>query len=454
MKRAIAFLMATLLGVSCLTACGQTASTNEATAPAEKTEEAVEETAAEESSFEGQTLRIMMSSGDFGADTIKPAFEKAAEIMGITIEYDVIPDDQMLNVANTQLATGNADDVILHNFGLTDVSAKDLAVLEGEWTEKITSTTKPLCVDAEGNVKKAPLGGESNMGLLYNKAVLEASGVTLPLKNYDEFIAACEKIKAAGYTPVYVSNKEVWTAQILLLTSMTPVFANNPELIEQVTTNQVKPSEVPELVELWENVVSLKELGYINDDYMSATNDMAFEALANGECAFYAQMDNAYGTLAANYPESVENLGMCYTPLWTDEANGFVMFDAATNYISVSASSSNLELAKAFVNTVLTEDVLTVYYDINPGSVPYDNLGYELNSNPFNKEMREYAENMARYGTFNNNSYNGSTPLEAFYGAFNEQVQGLFSGKSVTEALDSWYNAYAADAQARQVEGF
>lgn len=450
MKRAFAFLMATLLGVSCMVGCGRTESTNEAATPTEKREEV----ATEETSFEGQTLRIMMSSGDFGADTIKPAFEKAAEIMGITIEYDVIPDDQMLNVANTQLATGNADDVILHNFGLTDISAKDLAVLEGEWIEKITSTTKPLCVDTEGNVKKAPLGGESNMGILYNKAVLEASGVTLPLKNYDEFIAACEKIKAAGYTPVYVSNKEVWTAQILLLTSMTPIFANNSELIEQITTNQVKPSEVPELVELWENVVSLKELGYINEDYMSATNDMAFEALANGECAFYAQMDNSYGTLAASYPEAVENLGMCYTPLWTDEANGFVMFDAATNYISVSASSSNLELAKAFVNTVLTEEVLTVYYDINPGSVPYDNLGYELNSNPFNKEMRGYAENMARYGTFNNNSYNGSTPLEAFYGAFNEQVQGLFSGKSVTEALDSWYNAYAADAQARQVEGF
>lgn len=454
MKKALALLMATLLGVSSLVGCGQKESTNEADAPADETIESEANETAEAPTFEGQTLRIMMSSGDFGADTIKPAFEKAAEIMGITIEYDVIPDDQMLNVANTQLATGNADDIILHNFGLTDVSAKDLAVLEGEWTEKITSTTKPLCLDAEGNVKKAPLGGESNMGLLYNKEVLEASGVTLPLKDYGEFIEACEKIKEAGYTPVYVSNKEVWTAQILLLTSMTPIFANNPELIEQITTNQVKPSEVPELVELWENVNSLKELGYVNEDYMSATNDMAFEALANGECAFYAQMDNAYGTLEASYPDLVGNIGMCYTPLWTDEANGFVMFDAATNYLSVAASSSNLELAKAFINTVLTEEVLTVYYDINPGSVPYDDLGYELNSNPFNKEMRGYAENMARYGTFNNNSYDGSTPLEAFYGAFNEQIQGLFSGKSVTEALDSWYNAYAADAQARQVEGF
>lgn len=459
MKKLVAMFLACSLAVCGLVGCGGEDGTqansdtgqNESNGVESQGEETV---GGETQQAGGQKLRIMMSSGDFGADTIKPALEKAAEIMGITIEYDVIPDDQMLNVANTQLATGNADDIILHNFGLSDVSAKDLAPLEGAWTEQITSTTKPLCVDENGNVLKAPLGGESNMGLLYNKKVLEASGVTLPLNNYSEFIEACEKIKAAGYTPVYISNKEVWTAQILLLTSMTSIFANDPELIQQIITNQIQPKDVPELVKLWENAVSLKDLGYINSDYMSATNDMAFEALVDGECAFYAQMDNAYGTLATAYPDQVADIGMTYTSLWDDEANGYVLFDSATNYLSAVAANENVELAKEFINTVLTQDVLTVYYDVNPGSVPYDNLGYELNTNPFNKEMREYAENMARYGTFNNNSYDGSTPLEAFYGAFNEQIQGLFSGKSVEEAMDSWYNAYASDANARRVEGF
>lgn len=456
MKRVLAIILVAGLSLSALVGCGSDKAAQEPTEGESKTtgEEIGSNEKQQEEKGGGETLRIMMSSGDFGADTIKPAFEKAAEIMGITIEYDVIPDDQMLNVANTQLATGNADDIILHNFGLSDVSAKDLAPLEGEWTDKITSTTKPLCVDEGGNVLKAPLGGESNMGLLYNKKVLEASGVTMPLKNYSEFVEACEKIKEAGYTPVYISNKEVWTAQILLMTSMTSVFADDAELIEKIVTNQVKPQEVPELVKLWENAVSLKDLGYINSDYMSATNDMAFEALANGECAFYAQMDNAYGTLAGSYPDQVADIGMAYTPLWDDEAKGYVLFDSATNYLSAVAASANVELAKEFINTVLTQDVLTVYYDANPGSVPYNDLGFELNTNPFNKEMRQYAETMACYGTFNNNSYNGSTPLEAFYGAFNEQIQGLYSGKSVEEAMDSWYDAYSSDAKARRVEGF
>ena len=438
MKKALSILLTASLAVSCLAGCGKSDKPDE-----KKTK-----------SKDGDTLRIMMSSGDFGADTIKPALEKAAEVMGVKLEYDVIPDDQMLNVVNTQLATGNADDVILHNFGLTDISSKDLAPLEGDWTGKITSTTKPLCVDDSDQILKAPLGGESNMGLLYNKEVLEKSGVKMPLKNYAEFMDACQKIKAAGYTPVYISNKEVWTAQILLMTSMTTVFTDNDELIQKITTNQIKPVDVPELKKLWENAVSLRDKGYINEDYMSATNDMAFEALANGECAFYAQMDNAYGTLAEGYPDQVENIGMSYTPLWDDEKDAYVLFDAATNYMSVSASSQNLEKAKEFVNTVLTEEPLTVYYNTNPGSVPYEDLGFELNTNAFNKEMREYAEELPRYGTFNNNSYNGEVPLEAFYGAFSEQIQGLYSGKSVEDAMESWYHAYASDAQARKAEGF
>ena len=88
-------------------------------------------------SAEGKaTLTVMMSSGDFGPDSIKVALGKAADIMGVQLTFDVYPDDQFLNVVNTKLATGNAGDLIVHNFGLTDVSAADLAPLEGEFLEK------------------------------------------------------------------------------------------------------------------------------------------------------------------------------------------------------------------------------------------------------------------------------------------------------------------------------
>lgn len=451
MKRKLALLMAAVLVTCTVVGCGSTTGEGDASP---KTDEIQQDETGDTTGVAGTTLRIMMSSGDSGPGNIKKALEEAASIMGVNLEYDVIPDDQMLNVANTKLATGNAADIIIHNFGVTDVSTKDLAPLSGEWTNKISTITQPLCVDKEGNVLKAPLGGESNMGLLYNKKVLEESGVTLPIENYEEFIAACDKIKADGHIPVYISNKEVWTAQILLLTTMTSVFQDNSELVNKIITNEIKPSAVPELVKLWENTVSLKELEYINEDYMSATNDMGFEALANGECAFYAQMDSAYGTLKEYYPEQVDDIGMTYTPLWDDIAEGYVLFGTATNYMSAVAKSENIEVAKEFINTMLSEKVLSTYYNLVPGMAPYTDLGFELNMSPFNQEMKEYAKTLPALGDFNNNTYDGATPLEAFYGAFNEQIQGLFAGKTVPEAMDAWYDAYVADAQARRVDGF
>jgi raffinose/stachyose/melibiose transport system substrate-binding protein len=428
---------------------GSAANATEAQAgstPAESSEPAADNS--------GKTLTIMMSSGDYGPETLKTTMQKAADTLGVQIKYDIFPDDQMLNVVNTKLATGNASDILIHNFGLTDVSAKDLAPLEGEWVDKITDTSKPLTVNENGDVLKAPLGGESNMGLLYNKEVLAKAGVTLPIKNYSEFIAACEKIKALGITPVYLSNKEVWTAQILLLTSMTGPLVEEEGFVDKLITNQAKPSDNPKLVKLFENALSLKDKGLINTDFMSATDAMAQEALVNGKAAFYAQMSSTYASLSQTYPDKIANIGMTYTPLWDDEADGYVLFGQSSTYMSVSAASKNLDLAKQFINTVLSEPVLTTYYDLSPGSAPYKDLGYDLKMSPFNEEMNTYAANMKKLADFTGQRFDGKPKLDPFYGRFNEQIQGMFSGKSVKDTLEGWYNAYAEDAKARRLTGF
>jgi raffinose/stachyose/melibiose transport system substrate-binding protein len=402
----------------------------------------------------GKTLTIMMSSGDYGPETFKTTMQKAADVLGVQIKYDVFPDDQMLNVVNTKLATGNASDIIIHNFGLTDVSANDLAPLTGSWVDKITETTKPLTVNDKGDVLKAPLGGESNMGLLYNKEVLAKAGVTLPIKNYSEFIAACEKVKALGITPVYISNKEVWTAQILLLTTMTAPLVEEPGFVNKLITNQAKPSDNAKLVKLFENVISLKDKDLINKDFMSATDAMAQEALVNGKAAFYAQMSSTYASLSQTYPDKIANIGMTFTPLWDEEADGYVLFGQSSTYMSVSAGSKNLDLAKQFIDTVLSEPVLTTYYELSPGSAPYTDLGFDLKMSPFNEEMNKYAENMKKLADFTGQRVDGKAKLDPFYGRFNEQIQALFAGKPVKDVLSGWYDAYAEDAKARRLEGF
>lgn len=407
--------------------------------------------------YAGATLRMMMGTGEMGTSTIVDALQFCADKMGITLEIEGVPADQYLSVVNTKLATGDSFDLLLGNKGCNMLYDDALAVLDGEWIENISTVSYAHCVNDAGEIKMAPLGSESNMGLLYNKRVLEAAGVELPIMNYAELLEACEKIKAAGYTPLYVSNKEEWTAQILLLCSMTPIYDNHPEYIEKIISNQMKQSDIPEMVKLFENVVALRDLGYINEDYLSATNDMAYEAIANDECAFYAMLDSAYPILATDYPEVLDNVGMTFCPMWDDAANGMIMATQAVSYLN-AVENENVEISKAFIDMMVSEECLSYYYSINPGKVPFENLDYECPTSPFNAEMVEWHEKtgIPYNSQWNDKTYEalGYTALTNFYGEFASCIQKMFAGMSIEETMETWYNNYAATAQALRLEGW
>ncbi|MDC7287825.1 ABC transporter substrate-binding protein [Blautia schinkii] len=411
----------------------------------------------ESSSSKNGKLTIMLSAGDSGATGVKTAFDKAAEIMGISLEYSTFPDDQFLNVLNTKGATGNLDDVIYSTANLPDIPYKELAALDGEWIEQMSDTTMPFIVNPdEGNddILLAPIGAESNYGLAYNKKVLDKAGVEVPIMNYADFTAACEKIKAAGVTPVYLSNKEVWTAQILLQASFTGVLENQEGLVEKLVTNQVKPQDVPEIEELWQNVADLKKNGFINEDCLSATHEMGKRALANGEAAFYAVTDSVYGEIENEFPELIGDLGMTICPMWSDEKDAYVTRSSSSKRLSVNKNSENLDLAKEFVNTCMTEPVLKVFYEVQPGIAPFKDLGYELHMSEWNKEMEALAETIPVKADWGNQIYDGELKFREFWGDFTLRGQSLFADVPVKDVLEQWYTSYAESAKAKRLEGF
>ncbi|MGZ4161500.1 MAG: ABC transporter substrate-binding protein, partial [Neobacillus sp.] len=46
--------------------------------------------------------------------------------------------------------------------------------------------------------------------VIYNKAIFKELGIDVP-QTWDQFMAACEKIKAAGKNPFYFTYKDAWT---------------------------------------------------------------------------------------------------------------------------------------------------------------------------------------------------------------------------------------------------
>jgi hypothetical protein len=178
------------------------------------------------------------------------------------------------------------------------------------------------------------------------------------------------------------------------------------------------------------------------------------QAIAEGKVAFYCTLDLFYGEMKNNYPDQIENIGMTNTPLWDDEQYAMVMTNPSASFLSVPSNGKNVDAAKEFVNAFLSEQGLKTYYQHQPGLSPFKDLGFELAANDWNKEMAEYAKTIPEYGDWTNSLYDGKPALNGFWGDFNRQVQGLFSGKSVEDSLNAWYKKYVIDAKAKKIPGF
>ncbi len=73
----------------------------------------------------------------------------------------------------------------------------------------------------------------------YWKKPFEENHIAIP-KTYDEFIAACEKLKQAGYTPIAVAGKERW--QLIRYLSFIPLRLTHTDFINQLKTGDEKLS--------------------------------------------------------------------------------------------------------------------------------------------------------------------------------------------------------------------
>ena len=262
-----------------------------------------------------------------------------------------------------------------------------------------------------------------------------------------------EKIKETGATPLYISAQEQWTPQILLLGSFTTTLLKGT-VVDDLIANRVKPQDTEEIVKIWDNVHALQDKGIINEDYKSATHEMGKKAVANGEAAFYAVTDGAYGEISTEYPDLIDGVGLTTVPMWDNAEDAFVMANRSVRCIAVSKNSKNIDLAKEFVNTCITEEVMKTYYELSPGAAPYNDLGFELPMSSWNEELAQLAENLPSYGDWCNALYDGVPKLNPFFGEFDLRVQSMFTGKSTEEAVTEWYDKYAEDAKAKRVDGF
>lgn len=190
------------------------------------------------------TLRVIgfKTGGELGVlPTLNAQFEQ--QNPGIRVQYEGISDAAGYDdVLRTRLTGGDTIDVFMGHAN-KDVRAYAAAgvaldLTREPWAAQLTSSARSLST-VNGKVAQLPLEFAS-LGLYYNRAMLEAVGVPVP-QTYPDLLAATQKLKAAGKTPMLVGSKDGWgTFVTATAIAANTIYRKNPDYDDALVAGKMK----------------------------------------------------------------------------------------------------------------------------------------------------------------------------------------------------------------------
>lgn len=299
--------------------------------------------------------------------------DMAAELQkdeGYVIDFQVLPDDQFYTVVKTKLATSEVPDILEYNVPTTNEeirASQNCEDLSNEpWVSRLSNPN--LLKDyKDGKIYALPRESSSFYGAAYyNKKVMKELGMENPEpKTYKEFLDILEKIKVSGkdITPLYASNKDSWTTQIFMTLGFAVALSPNDKATwDNLLTNKVKWAEVPEFKDILTDYSDLYKKGYINKDHLSATYDMAKEAVATGKAAMMLNGEWAASDIVAKWPGT--DLGAFIVPFKDKMQMGT---GAYVQGLFVMKAGTQVEEVKKFLNAWSQSKYQNMFYAKLPG---------------------------------------------------------------------------------------
>ena len=286
------------------------------------------------SGSEGSTISILVDANTSTAG-IEAVIAAAEEKLGIKAEIETQPGgSEGDNVIKTRLTSHEMNDICLYNSGslfkalnpeeyFVDLSDQD-------FVENYEDSYKET-VSVGDAVYGVPATSTQVVGWLYNKNVYEELDLEVPT-TWDELMANCEAIKAAGKTAIIGSYKDTWTAQPVFLGDAYNILQGAPDFVEQFNEHEATFENTPSALGAFQKLADTAP--YVNEDCMSTTYDMGVEMLANGEGAHYVMLTQALTNIYDQYPDAIDDIGIFAQPGTTEEETGLTLYMPNSFYVS------------------------------------------------------------------------------------------------------------------------
>lgn len=354
MKKTLALTLTLAMSLS-LVACGGTSSAGDSGS----------------SSASGTTITVVTSYG--GDDGNRTNYETAladyeAATGNTVLDASETSNEEWKAKVMTDFEAGTEPDVLFYFNGVdanTLIEGDKVVSLEeirAEYPDFASNMKDELLVPSpvDGEVYSVPVNGfwES---MFVNKDVLAAAGVDMPGTDYtwDQFLADCEAIKAAGFTPVAVSLHEVphyWFEFAVFNEG----DADNHLDVPTDSTDAVATKWADGL----DSIKELFDLGYLPSNTMTATDSETVQMVADGDAAFLIDGNWKIGYFQENCADNLDSFALTYVPGNGDRAATDLIGGISMGYYITRAAWDDLETreaAVAFVEHMTSDEVVSVF---------------------------------------------------------------------------------------------
>jgi len=433
-KKAVSMILAVAMMASMVSGCGKSSS-NQPGSDMKEPANATEQPVNNESSTNGEDITLtwaVFETDNYTAEVwqhIIDTFE--ADNPGIKIEKVLMTGDSRPQFLKTMLAAGNMPDI--------NIDPVDLAGTDGiyaEVPEELLENYEDASIATyNGKHTLVPAYKALRTQCYYHKDQFEEAGITEEPKTWDEFLDVCEKLAAAGKTPLMgVGASDIWATSFGWWTGVTNADIQKayPTFNEDILSGKLKWTDpvIADSLNAWKTLI---DAGYYHKGSMSFSYTQASEEFINGSTAMF--MDGAWS--AAGYDASgltTDDMGVFVMPA----PSGAKSYCTMPQYWGVSETCQNKEAAFAFCEYVLggNTDIYKYYLQADGTySVTKDPAEYEMGSiqTKFSENYKEYElipEIMKMVG---------DTAIPTGFEDFTcKSLQNIFTGASVESELETW----------------
>jgi raffinose/stachyose/melibiose transport system substrate-binding protein len=331
-----------------------------------------------------------------GAKAVIEAFQAANP--NITVKHETRPGgSEGDNLVKTRLATGEMSEVFIYNNGSLLQAIKpeqNLAPLDDQpWAGEIDELFAASSKGSDGKLYGGPWGTAFGGGVLYNIPLYKKLGLEVP-KTWDEFMKNNEAVKKDGSAaPVEQSYGETWTSQLFVLGDYHNVEAQIPDFAAKYTAGEMKYATTPAALAGFEHIQLVRDAGYFNKDFASATLNDGIKAIATGTAAHYPQLGGVGANIENVAPGKTNDVGFFALPGNDAAKNGMTVWPGtAAMYIPKAVEGDKLDAAKKLIEFATTQQGCDAYIKGNPPQGPFLSKACQLPS-----EVSQIAKDTQAY---------------------------------------------------------